>query len=407
MKICVLTHTFPRNKEDVAAAFMKEFCNGLVENNNEVFVVTPFDPTFKRKNDPFKIFLYKYIYPDSLHSLGYSKTMEADIKLKKKAFMLLPFLLTFGFIKTLTIVQKEKPDLISVHWILPNGLIALLVSKITGVPYTITLPGTDTYLAGKYKLFGIVAKIIAKNSKGIYSNSSWHLNKILSLGVNLKISEVITYPVDTKKFKPIKKNLEKLRKKYNVKQNEIIILAVGRLVYKKGFDYLIKAIPEVIKNQKNIKLLIGGDGTLKKELESLTKKLKLENYVTFTGTINRNEIVYYYNMADIMVTPSIIDKKGNIDGRPLVILESMACGKPQIVTNLPGISDNLVDNVNAILVPQRNSSALAKAILKLTKSKKTRDKMGRQNLRLSRSKLSTYKIGYRYTKSFEKILKKK
>lgn len=405
MKICVLTHTFPRNKEDVAAAFMKEFCDGLVQNGNKVSVVTPYDPEFNRKGDPFKIHLYKYIYPDSLHTLGYSRTMEADVKLKKNAYILLPFMLGFGFVKTLQVIRKEKPDIISVHWILPNGVVAYAVSKLTGVPYAITLPGTDTYLAAKYKPFGYVAKIIANGSVGMYSNSSWHLNKIVKVGGSPPVKEVITYPVDIKKFKPINKGLDIYRKKYKIKQNEKIILAVGRLVYKKGFDYLIKSIPQVAKKHKNIKVIIGGDGDLRKEWENLAKKLKVDKYIIFTGTLKRDEIIYYYNMADIMVTPSILDSKGNIDGRPLVILESMACGKPQIVTNLPGISDNLKDGENAILVPEKNSKAIANAIIKLLGSSALREKMGKANIKLARQKLSTKSVGKMYTKSFTKILK--
>jgi len=158
MKICVLTHTFPRNKKDVSAAFMKEFADGLVENGNKVLVVTPFDKEFKRTGDPFKICTYKYIWPDRFHILGYSRAMEADLVLRKHTYVLLPFMLLFGTLKLYQVVKQEKVDLINVHWILPNGLMALVVSKLTGVPYVVTLPGTDAYLAYRYKPFGIVAK---------------------------------------------------------------------------------------------------------------------------------------------------------------------------------------------------------------------------------------------------------
>src|SRR3989344_9636837 len=195
MRICVLTHTFPRNKHDVAAAFMKEFCDGLVENGNEIVVVTPFDETFYRQNDKFKIVTYKYIWPTNFHLLGYSRSMEADINIRKVNYLLLPLLLFFGFFSLLNVVRTQKVDLISVHWILPSGLIALFVSKLTGVPFTVTLPGTDAYLAYKNRLFGLIAKIIAKNSSALFSNSSWHLDRITKLGVRVPIEEVITYPV--------------------------------------------------------------------------------------------------------------------------------------------------------------------------------------------------------------------
>jgi len=110
MNICILTHTFPRNEKDVAAAFMKEFADGLCDNGHKVVVVTPFDSEFARKGDKFKIILYKYIWPDRLHCIGYSKTMDADISLRKKAYFLLPFMLFFGIIALWKAVKKEKID---------------------------------------------------------------------------------------------------------------------------------------------------------------------------------------------------------------------------------------------------------------------------------------------------------
>jgi len=405
VRICVLTHTFPRNDQDVAAAFMKEFCDGLVENGNQVVVVTPYDPIFNRTGDNFKVVTYKYIWPESFHLLGYSRSMEADINLKPYNYLLAPFMIFFGIFALLKVVKKEKIDLISVHWILPNGIIALIVSYLTHVPYTITLPGTDAYLASKNKIFGLLSKLVAQQSSALFSNSRWHLDKILNLGVKIAVSEVITYPVDIKKFVPLKSGLGALREKYNLSEKNFVVLAVGRLVYKKGFEYLIKALPEVIKNYPNLKVIIGGDGDLYSDLVDLAKKMGVEEQIFFPGNLKRDEIVYYYNLADVVVTPSIVDEGGNIDGRPLVILESMACGKPQIVTNLPGISDALKDEVNALLVPQKDSPALTRALLKIIESKDLRTKMGKENRKLAEDKLSTTQIGKRYSYFFEKVKK--
>lgn len=403
MKICVLTHSFPRNSQDVAAAFMKEFCDGLIENGNEVILLTPYDPVFKREGDKFKIFTYRYIWPSYFHQIGYSRSMEADISLKPFNYLLAPFLIFFGTVSLYRVVKKEKVELISVHWILPNGIMALIVSILTGIPYTVTLPGTDAYLASKNKFFGLLAKLVAQRSSALFSNSRWHLEKILRLGVKVPINEVITYPVDIKKFIPLKNGFENLRGKYNLTKNTFVVLAVGRLVYKKGFEYLIEALPEVIKKYPNLKVIIGGEGDLYSDLVALAKKLRIEKQVFFPGNLRRDEIIYYYNLADVVVTPSIIDEGGNIDGRPLVILESMACGKPQIVTNLPGISDALQNGVNALLVPQKDSKAISKALFQIITSKALRDKMSGENRKLAEDKLSTKRIGELYTYFFKKI----
>lgn len=404
MKILVLTHTFPRSDKDATAAFMKPFCDGLVESGNEVTLVTPFDNEFKRSGDPFKIKIFKYIWPNRLHLLGYSKTMEADVALKKRAFFLLPALILFETLNLYKIVAKEKPDVINVHWILPNGLPALIVSKLTGIPYIITIPGTDAYLTYRFKLFGFLAKIIAENSIGIISNSSYNLKRIINLGVNNIKSAVISYPANVSTFRPISKGLDLYRKKLGLKKVDFIILGVGRLVYKKGFRYLIEAISQVCRKENNVKLLVGGDGDLREELVNLTKSLKLEDKVIFLGNIPRDKIIYYYNLSDVLVAPSIVDNKGNVDGGPVVSLESMACGKPQILTDVLGMADFIKNGVNGYVVPEKNAKALASAILELIKSKKNRKHMGVLNRNIAVGQLTTSKIGETYTKFFKEAL---
>ena len=405
MKICVLTHTFPRNKNDVAAAFMDGFCKSLVENGNKVVLVTPFDEKFDRSGDPYRIITYKYIWPSKLHLLGYSRTMEGDINLKKRSFFLLPFLLFFGFFTLLKTVNEEKVDLINVHWIIPNGLMALIVSKVTRVPFVVTLPGTDTYLAYRYKLFGWFARLIAQHSSGIISNSSWHLTRILQLGVTGKKTAVISYPTDVSAYRPLTSGVDSLRRYYGFTKDNLIVLAVGRLVYKKGFDYLIRAMQYIRKKYPHVRLVIGGEGDLRKIWENLAERLDVADVVLFIGTIKRDEIISYYNLADIMVAPSIVDKYGNVDGGPVTAFESMACGKPQIVTNVLGVADVMKDGVNGFIVRQKDTRALANALERLITSTDLRKKMGEANKRLVQTYLSTKSIGEQYTAFFKQALK--
>lgn len=404
MNVCVLTHTFPRNKSDVAAAFMKGFADGLVEVGNNVILITPFDTEFKRRGDLFKVITYKYIWPDWLHILGYSKTMEADIKLRKRAYFLAPFLIFFGIIALLRTAGKEKVDIINAHWIIPNGLIALIVSKITNIPFVVTLPGTDAYLAYRYKPVGYLAKFIAKNASGIISNSSLHLKRISNLGVDNKPTAIISYPTDVSLFKPVTSGLEKYRARHNLTKSNFVALAIGRLVYKKGFDYLIKAVAELAKRHPQIRLIIGGDGDLRNEWENLSKKLEVQDKIFFLGNIPRNEIIYYYNLADVLVAPSIIDKKGNVDGGPVVSFESMACGRPQVVTNVLGAADVIKNNINGFVVPEKDPHSLAVALKKLIKSASLRKRMGEANRELIKSELSTRRIGEKYTAFFKQSI---
>ena len=402
MKIAVLTHTFPRNNQDSTAAFMKEFCDGLSENRNEVIVVTPYDSKFNRKKDPFKIVTYKYIWPYKLQMLGYSRTMEADQLLKKRAYFLIPFMVFFGTFKLVSVIRKYKIDIINAHWIFPNGFIAMLASIFTRTPYTITIPGTDAYLAYRYKLLGAVAKIISFKASVVFSNSSFNLKRILNLGARPKYKAVISYPVDIFKFKPLNLDLSVIRERHGIKKGEIVILAVGRMVYKKGYDYLIKAMKNFKKN--NVKLLLAGEGDLKMQWMDLTRELELEEKILFIGNIKRDEIVKYYNLADICVAPSIIDKQGNVDGGPVTNFESMACGRPQVATDVLSIADIIENGVNGFVIPQKNVKSLELALSKLIKSKILRNKMGVLNRRKILKEVTTKSIGEKYTDFFLRAL---
>ena len=132
MKICILTHTFPRFDSDIAAPFMDGVAKSLCQKNNKVFVLTPYSPLFKNtKKNPYRLITYKYIFPNYLHFLGYSKTLTNDKKIPFINLLISPLLYFFGFIALFRLIKKEKIDLISAHWILPNGFIASLALQVS------------------------------------------------------------------------------------------------------------------------------------------------------------------------------------------------------------------------------------------------------------------------------------
>lgn len=405
MNICILTHTFPKFKKDTTAAFMKPFVEGLQEAGNNVFLLTPYIKNFKNTDKKYKVIKYKYIWPDKWHKLGYSRAMKADVDLKLVNFLLLPLMLLFGSISLIRTIKKYKIDVVNVHWIIPNGLMAYLASKITKVPYVITIPGTDAYLVYKNKIFARIAKVIANSSSGIISNSPFLLKRITDLGIKNKPTEIISYPVDVNHLRISNSGVVSLRSKLNIANTDLIIMAVGRLVYKKGFEYLIKAMPKVIKKYPHTKLIIGGDGDLKQDLIRMTKELKIENNILFAGNIERNEILAFYNLADIFIAPSIVDKEGNADGGPVVSYESMACGKPQIATDILGVSSIIKNGVNGYVVRQKKFVEISNVINKLLESGEIRKRMGIKNRQLILKSLNTKSIGLKYTDFLNNIIK--
>jgi glycosyltransferase involved in cell wall biosynthesis len=125
------------------------------------------------------------------------------------------------------------------------------------------------------------------------------------------------------------------------------------MVWGKGFEYLIEAIPTITKTFPKAKILIVGDGPLSERLEALSEELRVRDNVIFAGF--RSDIKEILSAIDILVIPSLLE------GFPMITLEAMAMAKPIVATNIDGITEQITDEVNGILVPPKNPSALAKA----------------------------------------------
>lgn len=402
MNVCVLTHTFPKNRNDSTAAFLHALVVGMGKSGGNVVVLTPYHKALNPQDFPYKVLSYKYIWPGFLHTLGYSATLKRGAKLPLKAYIIAPFLFTFAIIKLIRVIRSEKIDVVSSHWLLPNGLMAAFASKLTGIPYTVTLPGSDVYVAGGNSLFKKLAVFAANKASMVLSDSPFFLDKIRKLGAKPKKTKIIPYPVMVHKYKPSQKGIFSLKKKFGFSSSDIIILGVGRLIEKKGFKYLIEAVRTSIKFNKKLRLVIVGDGDLKKELKDLSGEM-LEKYIFFAGNILRDQILSYYNMADIFVMPSITDEYGNIDDQPVALLEAMSCGLPVVATNFPGISMTVENEANGFLVPQKNVDQIQKALMRLILSDSLRKKMGLKSREIALKKLSIETIGKEYIDLFKKI----
>ncbi len=136
-----------------------------------------------------------------------------------------------------------------------------------------------------------------------------------------------------------------------------VIGVIGRLVWQKGFEYFIEAIPEVLKEFKEARFLIVGDGSLNNKLKAASKTLKIDDRIIFTGF--RRDIKEIVAAIDIFVMPSLLE------GLPMTLLEAMAMGKPIVATDIDGINEVLENGKTGLLVPTRDPDALSKAIINL------------------------------------------
>lgn len=177
--------------------------------------------------------------------------------------------------------------------------------------------------------------------------------------------EIIPAGVDLNKFHPLDDKL-KIRKKLNIPENANVILTVRRLVGRMGVDNLILAFPDIIKFNADFFLIIVGDGEMKKYLETLVNKLKIQDFVLFTGFVKNDNILPYYQASDLFILPSI-----TLEGFGLVILESLASGVPVLATKIGGAPEEIIGKFKKeFLIGDAKPETISKAIIEFFKYKK-------------------------------------
>ena len=145
------------------------------------------------------------------------------------------------------------------------------------------------------------------------------------------------------------------RKESGLDDDVPIIGVIGRLVWQKGFEYFIEAIPEVLNRFIDARFLVIGEGVLKDALEARHERLKLGDKLIFTGF--RSDIKDVLASVDIFVIPSLIE------GLPMILLEAMAMAKPIVATDIDGIKEVLYNGEAGLLVPPKDPKALSDAII--------------------------------------------
>jgi len=148
---------------------------------------------------------------------------------------------------------------------------------------------------------------------------------------------------------------------YN-KDKPVVLISVVRLVEKKGIEYAIRAMVEVVASGKPVAYRIIGDGPLLAPLKDLVTQLKLSDHISFLGTKTSDEVANELGRAHIFLAPSVTGSSGDMEGIPTVLMEAMATGMPVISTLHSGIPELVEDGVSGRLVGERDVEALASAI---------------------------------------------
>lgn len=405
LTILTLTHNYPRFPGDFSGSFIAALCRALAEQGDRVLVLTPDDAAIQHSSFTIhhsSLFVrpYRYLWPRRAQRFGYMRSTESDLGLTASAKLQSPLVFCFGLLATWRAVRQFHPDVIHAHWVLPNGVIGAVVSRWTGVPLVISLPGSDVFLAAANPVFGRLARLAFHQASLLTTNSDDLRQVAIEIGADPARFDLIIYGVDADAIRPSPAGVNPLRARLGLPPDAPVLLAVGRLVPKKGFHVLLATMAILRQRHPAARLVIVGNGDERARLLALAERLSITDVTHFVGNVPYNELPVYYNLADLFVMPSV---RQPVDGLNVAVVEAMACGKAIVATTLAGNPLVVRDGDNGRLVPPDDPAALASALSGLLSDSEARAHMGRRSRERAETEFSWPRLAGRYREHFLRL----
>jgi colanic acid/amylovoran biosynthesis glycosyltransferase len=250
-----------------------------------------------------------------------------------------------------------KPALLHAHFG-PDALSALALQRRLGVPLIATFHGYDATQQTTLRqgpemwLYGRRRPTLAARSARILAVSDHIRTRLIGLGFPSRLVQTHYIGVDLEQFSPAP-----------LAERESVVLAVGRFVEKKGFEFLIDAIGEVQRQVPNTELILIGSGPLEAQLRRRAAA-RLDSHRIF-GPCGQDVIRGWMQRARVLAVPSVTSRSGDTEGLPIALLEALASGLPVVASHHAGIPEAVDDGSSGYLVAERDVPTLAARIADL------------------------------------------
>jgi glycosyltransferase involved in cell wall biosynthesis len=262
--------------------------------------------------------------------------------------------------------------------------VLLFLSYLLPIQFFIYLHGDDVLEIAQKPLSRILFNLLLKRAKGVVCNSSF-TQAFLKTHFHCDTSmHVINPTVRPDKFGDINSDrLDALRgqvrQNFNIAEAAIVILSVGRLVRRKGFDRIIKNLPNLLKSQLDVHYLVCGQGWMEAELKALAAELNVQDRVHFLGSVSDQQLAGCYAACDFFAMLTFFDKQAHsIEGFGIVYLEAAYFGKPVLASKVGGVEDAVIHGVTGLLVDPTSTAEISKALNQLCQDQQLRESLGQK-----------------------------
>ena len=385
-RLLVLASTLPARPGDGTPAFVSDLAR--VESTGfDTTVLAPLVPggSPRETRDGVEVRRYRF-FPRRWEDLADGAILE-NLRARPSRWLQVPSFFLAGALAVRRAVRETAPDVVHVHWIIPQGLMALLAAR--RVPWLVTTLGGDLYALTSGPARLLKRQVLRRASAVTVMNEEMR-RVVVDLGV----------PPDKVRVLPMGVELGRIRAAERPAQRQPgRLVFVGRLVEKKGVEILLDALQQLPAGL-DWSLDLVGDGPLRSSLEE--KARPLGERVVFRGQQSAADLAGLLAGAEVAVFPSVRARSGDQDGLPVALLEAMAAGTPIVASDLPGLSDAVAGGTDGaelppagVLVEPGDAAGLAAAIGRLLTDPGARERMGKAAV----DRAATYSmdaIGARY-----------
>lgn len=355
--VVVLSSLFPSEAQPHAGIFIRERMRHVAERL-PVTVVSPrpwfpFQPLLRLLRPGFR--------PDAPPF-----DRQAGLEVRRPRFLSFPgilkhhdgLLMALGARATVRTLKREgRCDILDAHFGYPDGYAASLLGRWLGVPFTVTLRGTEPRHAADPRLAPLLAEAV-RAARRVFAVSGSLASLALELGADQSRTLVVGNGVDAERFAPMDRAAA--RRALGLPQEAQVLVTVGGLVERKGFHRVIDLLPQLAERFAELHyLVVGGpspEGDWSERLRAQVASLGLASRVHFLGALAPERVRLPLSAADVFVLAT------SNEGWANVLLEAMACGLPVVTTDVGGNAEVVSDPALGTIVPFGDPAALGHAI---------------------------------------------
>lgn len=346
--VLVLASTYPRWASDPEPAFVHELSRRLV-GRFRVIVLCPHAPGAAEREllDGVEVIRYRYA-PARWERLVNDGGIVANLHRYRWLWLLVPGFVAVQWWEARRLIREAEVEVVHAHWLLPQGFVAAMLPR--SIPYVLTSHGADLFalrgrLMSALKRFVLrrcaVATVVSEGMKDEVRHLDASIDvRVESMGVDLR-GRFHESPGEPRLAKQL--------------------LFVGRLVEKKGLRHLLDALPIVLTEHPDVRLIVAGFGPEERACKAQVDRLGLGDSVTFVGAVSQADLPRLYRQSAVFVAPFVRAASGDQEGLGLVLVEALGCGCAVVVSDLPA-TRQLPVHPSVMRVPPADVSALAAAI---------------------------------------------